>query len=337
MRRIVLPLATLATLVGLAHAQTSIGGKPWNPRDSVNYQTFQSGVRSNITAQSLIEIPSEADFQTYWSRSTGQPPSTAPRGVDWLRQKLIAVHLGTRPTGGYSVMVTNIERAGPVANVFALETKPAPRQVVDKSPTSPYALVTVDRIALPFRLSLSERSGANIGGGHVIVTSPGTVIVNPNDFEKPGGGGWRDPAHSVNWAHLQSGVHSRFTTSGFRVVSSLAEWQLLFGQMSAQAGAQTPDLAVDWLRERVVVVHLGRRSTGGYRIRVADVEKNGLTGVIRAIEEKPVPGGVSTQAVTSPYAVIKVPRNLASFKLDLSQERERGPGRTRVMGGGGGR
>jgi hypothetical protein len=70
-------------------------------------------------------------------------------------------------------------------------------------------------------------------------------------------------------------------------------------------------------------VHLGTRPTSGYSLRIARVERNGSYGIIRAIEETPVPGSIVAQAQTSPYAIVKVPRNLTQFKLDLST-RERG-------------
>ncbi|MGV3617835.1 MAG: protease complex subunit PrcB family protein [Fimbriimonas sp.] len=325
-------LATLTALAALvltpaAPAQGQAGGSAWNAQNQVNFNAFRTGITSQITNAGLIEISSEADFQAYWARSTGQAPQTAPQGIDWNRQKLIAIHLGQRRSGGYSVVVQSIRRTGAFAVVSAVERKPAPNQYVAQMITSPYVLVKVDRISIPFRLSMTEREGGQIPGGRIIVTDPGTVIVNPSDHSQRHGGGTMDPRFDVDWGNYSSGNFSHQFKGGVYSIDTPQQWAAYWSRLSRRPAEQAPG-GVDWLKYRLVAVHLGERRTGGYGVKVLRVDRNGVYGIIRAVEETPVPGSFVTQAVTSPYTIIRVPRNLVRFELDLTK---REPGNVRVI------
>jgi hypothetical protein len=325
-----LPAIAALALAPLAPAQSSLGGKPWNPNDQVNFHSFQSGTNSLIKTQGMFELMTEGDFQVYWMRATGQAAQTAPRGIDWLRERVIAIHLGERPTGGYSVMVRSIDRNAGVAVVRAVERKPAPRQWVSKEKTSPYTIIRVDRTAARFQLALTEQEGGVIPGGRIIVTDPGTVVVSPNDYERPGGGGYVDPRFDVPWSVYTQGFQSQIRERRLVTIDSPFDWNRYWDQASSLRGQGGPSPRIDWQRYRLVAVHLGQRPTGGFQIKVTRVERNGTLGIIRAVEETPVPGTMVTQALTSPYVIIQVPRDLAQFRLDLSQ-RQRGPGNVRVI------
>lgn len=322
------PFRALPALLALAcapaaFAQSHLGGKPWNPQDQVNFSAFRTGANSLIQTQGMFELPSEGEFQAYWARSTGQSPATAPRGVDWNRQKIVAIHLGKRPSGGYSVMVQKVVRQGSVAIISAVERKPIPGQYVSDAITSPFVLLKVDRITVPFRLSLTEgREGAIPGGGSIIITDPGTVIVNPNDYTRRNGEGYVDPRFDTDWSVYNSGIRCNQSRSGLFSFDSQGDWGAYWSRVSGRPMNEAPN-NIDWFKFRLVAVHLGTRPTGGYGLKIARVERNGSIGIIRAIEETPVPGSIVSQAQTSPYAIVKVPRNLTQFKLDLST-RERG-------------
>lgn len=317
-----LPALLALACAPAAFAQGGLGGKPWNAQDQINFSAFRTGTQSRIETEGMIELSTEGDFQAYWARSTGQSPATAPRGVDWNRQKLIAIHLGKRPTGGYSVMVQRVERQVSVAVISAVERKPVPGQYVSEGVTSPFVLLKVDRITVPFRLSLTEGRGGLIPGGNIIITNPGTVIVNPNDFSRRNGEGYVDPRFDTNWSVYNTGSYCHQRQSGVFSIDTQAQWNLYWSKMTGRPPHEAPG-GNDWLTYRLVAVHLGTRPTGGFGIKVTRVERNGVYGIIRAIEETPVPGSMVSQAITSPYTIIRVPRNLVQFKLDLST-RERG-------------
>lgn len=67
---------------------------------------------------------------------------------------------------------------------------------------------------------------------------------------------------------------------------------------------------VDFEREGVLLLGLGRRSTGGYGIRLAssELEVSGNTAMLRLHLSRPAPGSRVTQALTWPCALIRIPK-----------------------------
>jgi hypothetical protein len=64
--------------------------------------------------------------------------------------------------------------------------------------------------------------------------------------------------------------------------------------------------AIDFAAETAVFLFGGQRSTGGYSVEVRGVTLDGDTLVIDGGVKAPPPGSITTQALTSPYAVIAV-------------------------------
>lgn len=70
---------------------------------------------------------------------------------------------------------------------------------------------------------------------------------------------------------------------------------------------------VDFKKSYVIVVFAGNRPTGGYAISVDSVSDTGDARSVSVLIEKPGVGCITTQALTSPYQVIRVPSSTASL------------------------
>ncbi len=64
--------------------------------------------------------------------------------------------------------------------------------------------------------------------------------------------------------------------------------------------------AIDFTTETAVFLFGGQRSTGGYSVEVRGVTLEGDTLVVDGGVKAPPPGSITTQALTSPYAVLAV-------------------------------
>lgn len=76
---------------------------------------------------------------------------------------------------------------------------------------------------------------------------------------------------------------------------------------------------VDWQTEQVVVVFGGQHPTGGFSVdvkRIAKVDVQRL--VLEAVLNKPKPGQGVTMAFTTPYIIIKMPREVAAIRVKFS-------------------
>jgi PrcB C-terminal len=87
-------------------------------------------------------------------------------------------------------------------------------------------------------------------------------------------------------------------------------------------GQQTPLPQVDYFKDRVVIVFVGKRNTNGYSLNVTDVR--GMPGgrtIVYLDEATPYPGMITTQAQTSPWALITVARENVSLEMSVRHHR----------------
>ncbi|NPA91882.1 MAG: protease complex subunit PrcB family protein [Chloroflexi bacterium] len=91
----------------------------------------------------------------------------------------------------------------------------------------------------------------------------------------------------------------------FALITGPEAWKTFLEKHQAQH-ISWPE--VDWDREILFVALMGGRPTGGFRIRVQDVQVQKKLVIIRVKEETPQPGEMVIQVLTSPFQVVALPR-----------------------------
>src|SRR5215510_9631615 len=85
---------------------------------TVPFATLAKGLASGVDQPTQIVIRSQNDWAALWSRhirtQIAPPP---PPSVDFSRDMVLALFMGQRPTGGYAIEVTRIERTDQVLSV----------------------------------------------------------------------------------------------------------------------------------------------------------------------------------------------------------------------------
>jgi hypothetical protein len=91
------------------------------------------------------------------------------------------------------------------------------------------------------------------------------------------------------------------------VIRDPAAWETLWDE-ARRVGSLPPAPSVDFTRDMVLVVAMGLRPTGGYRISVDAVYRahGGVFVVVREIS--PGAGAMVTQVLTAPLDLVRVPR-----------------------------
>ena len=89
------------------------------------------------------------------------------------------------------------------------------------------------------------------------------------------------------------------------VVRTADEWRGLWSSHSP--GETAP--AVDLSKELVAAVFLGTRPTGGFGVDVVRARRDGDAVVVEYVERRPDPGLLVTQALTSPFHIVRLPRH----------------------------
>lgn len=86
---------------------------------------------------------------------------------------------------------------------------------------------------------------------------------------------------------------------------------------SRRLPAQSPP-EVDFSRNMVIALFMGAQRTGGNRISVAGVNRDGDTLTVQVRERSPGAGCMTTQALTQPFEIIETP---AAAKVEFQTRR----------------
>lgn len=89
-----------------------------------------------------------------------------------------------------------------------------------------------------------------------------------------------------------------------RVIRDPAEWERLWSRHAGEKAA--PE--VDFEREMVVAAFAGEFRTGGYSIDIDRLERTDEGLVVHVVLERPGATCMTTQALTQPFQIARVPR-----------------------------
>lgn len=105
-------------------------------------RTIERGQMSYIDAPRLVTARTSDEWSAVWRAHGGdrQPPA-----VDFSKEMVVGVFLGTRRTSGYTVEIVRTREEQGALIVSYVESAPAPRAVTAQVITMPYHLVAVPR------------------------------------------------------------------------------------------------------------------------------------------------------------------------------------------------
>ncbi|HEV3485198.1 MAG TPA: protease complex subunit PrcB family protein [Vicinamibacterales bacterium] len=96
---------------------------------------------SQIDSARTVVVRTAADWAELWKEHTG---TANPPAVDFTRTMVVAVFAGMRPSGGYAVEITQIEKTDAAIVVTYRERKPGPDDITTQALTFPFHIVRTD-------------------------------------------------------------------------------------------------------------------------------------------------------------------------------------------------
>ena len=117
---------------------------------TVMFKTVERGGQSGIETTREVVVRTEAEWTALWKQHA---PGRKRPPVDFTGSMVVGVFLGSRPTGGFDVEITRVERQGADLVVSYLERKPDPSDIVTQIITMPYHLVATERSDAPVRFA----------------------------------------------------------------------------------------------------------------------------------------------------------------------------------------
>lgn len=104
----------------------------------LGFQTVYRGTQSRIEEPREVTIRSAADWSALWKEHAPAAPVPV---VDFKREMVVGVFLGTQPTGGYAVEITSIDAARNALTVAYRVEEPPRDAMVIQTLTAPAHLV----------------------------------------------------------------------------------------------------------------------------------------------------------------------------------------------------
>lgn len=113
---------------------------------AVMFTTIGQGAASDIFDPREAVVRTEAEWQALWKDHRPREPVPA---IDFSRDMVAGVFLGTRPTAGFQVEIQAVTSSDGIVHVQYAERGPSPGDLVAQVLTSPFHLVRVPRTDSP--------------------------------------------------------------------------------------------------------------------------------------------------------------------------------------------
>jgi VWFA-related protein len=137
------PAASANPSPALGAGRTAPPAPPTAPGEAMPMTTIASDMMSAIAAPRQVVAKTAAEFEKLWrEHAPGRPAPT----VDFTKNMVVAVFLGSRPSSGFGIEITDIRRDGDGLLVTWAERRPGRDQMSAQVMTAPAQLVTVPRV-----------------------------------------------------------------------------------------------------------------------------------------------------------------------------------------------
>jgi hypothetical protein len=117
------------------------------------------------------------------------------------------------------------------------------------------------------------------------------------------------PASSDGFHTIARGAFSGITQPTEQVIKDKAAWEALWAKHAAGAQPAEKLPQIDFPKEMVIFVAMGRKNTGGYKIQITKVEPVGDKLRISVLRSSPPPGAMAIQALTAPFDIVAVAKS----------------------------
>ena len=105
------------------------------------------------------------------------------------------------------------------------------------------------------------------------------------------------------------------------VIADQTAWREAWARLMSSRRPLPPAPEMDFSRQIVVIVAMGRQVSGGHSIRVVTVDRQASGVVVRAVAQEPGRGCISTANITSPADVVVLPVDAQPVTFDLRHEK----------------
>ncbi|MBU3925325.1 protease complex subunit PrcB family protein [Patescibacteria group bacterium] len=110
--------------------------------------------------------------------------------------------------------------------------------------------------------------------------------------------------NELRFKTIIKGLNGNPTGQGNYVIKSKSEWMPILQKINAELPAP-----IDFDKDMIIAVFQGEKSTGGYNTEINTIAEKGNTIEVSVLENSPGRGCAVTQALTSPFHIVKVQKS----------------------------
>jgi len=126
------------------------------------------------------------------------------------------------------------------------------------------------------------------------------------------------PSDQHDWLPYLKGFNSRITTQTTTLIDNQNDWVQYYSRLTGQPPQSAP--SVEFMKYKIIAITLGQRPSAGYSLTVTRVGKPQMqTAAVEAVERAPQRGTAVAQVLTSPYAMVLVPRQVMNVRLNITR------------------
>lgn len=281
---ITLMLMILATM---AMGQQDMFGNP-----SLRWQTFGRGDNSLSNKPMQRVLVTQGDAERHLSAFL--PGIRVPKGFDFSKEWIIAIHAGERRTGGHATFVESIKKTQGEVLIEYVDEAPNPKAMSSQALTSPFVLVRVDAY-----------TGNAVFKGRAQVCRN---IVNTRPSC------WTPcvPTYPINLTFdvADDGAYSNVGNSNTFFINSDREWRdYWYNGLGKDPDEDPAPNVADFRYDQIVAIHIGNQFRLGARIILTDVKIVG-PGRVEIRYSVKDPPATNIAKSNSPYVVLVIPRGL---------------------------
>lgn len=121
------------------------------PQESKKWREIASGTRSHIEEKTQQIIQTQEQWQKWWSKHStaqdqpGNTESPKPPKVDFDKETVLVATMGTRSTGGHTIVFSDIRRENTSLKAVVTTSSPAPNARVTMALTYPFAIIAIPK------------------------------------------------------------------------------------------------------------------------------------------------------------------------------------------------
>lgn len=126
----------------------------------LSWRTLSRGLTSGLEEPRRLVLRDEATYLRVWAEHAAEVNRPAlPPSVDFSREMVVLLALGTKPTGGYLVEVVDVELRGRTLRILVAEREPQPGSLQIQQWTQPFQFIALPTVTGHVRFHTVHESG----------------------------------------------------------------------------------------------------------------------------------------------------------------------------------